>query len=491
MKTKKNDPDMSTPKEVGNVIKASGGHVKAIILNLCRGGVKESAVDFIGGTDYLVGWETDVDDSAAVHFSEEFYASIRDGDELEVAFFHALEILKNIHRWQFDLDPSSKEHRRELKKRRNTQKRTTLKIAGVPVLYKRKGEGGLEKVEELPDVKRKVTLKKQSTYGFQAMILSGLQDLKDGQKEIKQKLDESIDSVITAMFEIAEFDVPRTFVILPYELEESKESTEDDGEGKQESALEVAGGKLEKATGWMSKLTSVMNAVSGGKVTEKVRSAVESKLEDTFADLKSDHLYLYLIDEVTGKPVTGDGYPFQIKIASEEVRKLLPLMTLGLKAISAANVASGLARCFGVPAPDLTLVEETASSFVESMSTNSSVEKYDCLQSVVDEGFARDIEECGGNEMKTKQLRGAALKEFKTFLKDNDPEGMSTGVFCGLSRSRRDGHVVWTRLDERDIVTRPLSSSQVHRVSEIRAMESKTATTVSLFVPKTKPKSES
>ena len=55
MKTTKDDSSMSTPSEIGNVIKVSGATVKAIILNLCRGGENESAVDLIGGTEYLIG----------------------------------------------------------------------------------------------------------------------------------------------------------------------------------------------------------------------------------------------------------------------------------------------------------------------------------------------------------------------------------------------------------------------------------------------------
>lgn len=100
MRTTKDDADMSTPEEVGNVIKASRARVKSIMLNIWQGRKRESVEDFIGGTDYVVGWKTDVADSAAVQFSEQFYGSIEDGDSVEVAYFHAIENMKSIYRWQ-------------------------------------------------------------------------------------------------------------------------------------------------------------------------------------------------------------------------------------------------------------------------------------------------------------------------------------------------------------------------------------------------------
>ena len=100
MKTTKDDADMSTPEEVGKVIRASQAKVRSIVLNICQGGKSESVEDFIGGSDYVVGWKTDVADSAAIQFSEQFYGSIKDGDSVEVAYFHAKKNMKSIYRWQ-------------------------------------------------------------------------------------------------------------------------------------------------------------------------------------------------------------------------------------------------------------------------------------------------------------------------------------------------------------------------------------------------------
>ena len=79
---------------------ASQAEVRSIALNSCQGGKRESVEDFIGGCDYVVGWKTDVADSAAVQFSEQFYGSVKDGDSVEVAYFHTIENMKSIYRWQ-------------------------------------------------------------------------------------------------------------------------------------------------------------------------------------------------------------------------------------------------------------------------------------------------------------------------------------------------------------------------------------------------------
>ena len=63
--------------------------------------------------------------------------------------------------------------------------------------------------------------------------------------------------------------------------------------------------------------------------------------------------WLYLIDEVTGKPVVPKGgkYPIKIKKPGEWVGKLMPFMKAGLKVMTVANGALSVAQCFfpGVP----------------------------------------------------------------------------------------------------------------------------------------------
>ena len=59
---------------------------------------------------------------------------------------------------------------------------------------------------------------------------------------------------------------------------------------------------------------------------------LSSKIYDT-----DKTVYLYLVDELTGAPVLADGdgiYPIAIKSPKETVRKLVPMMSLGIAAMS-------------------------------------------------------------------------------------------------------------------------------------------------------------
>ena len=69
-------------------------------------------------------------------------------------------------------------------------------------------------------------------------------------------------------------------------------------------------------------------------------------------------LYLYLVDEITGMPVVIENdpvYPIIINIAKENatVRKILPLMKIGLQALALANTAVDMVRLFGCPLPSV------------------------------------------------------------------------------------------------------------------------------------------
>ena len=60
-------------------------------------------------------------------------------------------------------------------------------------------------------------------------------------------------------------------------------------------------------------------------------------------------MYFYLVDELTGLPVLGYGYPIVITTPSEIVHKLLPVMQVGMRAMSVYNGVAGIARMFGAP----------------------------------------------------------------------------------------------------------------------------------------------
>ena len=451
MKTSKENDDWRTPEEVGEIINTSQADVESIVLNVCQGA--KSASDFIGGAKYVIGWKTDVDDSAAVQFSEQFYTSIKDGDSVIFAYFHALSNLANIYDWQIDMDPSSVEDKKALRDRQEEKRRANLKIAGTPAIFKKSEGGDLEEIKECPKkVKKKVEEKRRSTYG-KAQIMEKLDNLEktmvNQTEDIKETMiketnkvvaavEKSMDTVMTFMFDLSEFDVPRSFVILPYELKKT-ETQGEEGEAKK-ITLSAASEGIKKADRWMTKLTSVINAVSSD--VAMVHKDAAKKVEEMFAEFKSEKMYLYLVDEVTCNPVVGPDYPIVITAASEKAKKMLPLMTVGLNTLCLANKAAGLARCFGLPAPRLmtTEMQGTAEKFVKSVAEKSSVEGFDVVQSAIDEGFADKLGEAKGGEPEKKKLRGEKLREFKNFLEEHD----ANGSFAGLSREIRDKEVVWT-----------------------------------------------
>jgi len=69
------------------------------------------------------------------------------------------------------------------------------------------------------------------------------------------------------------------------------------------------------------------------------------KIKEVLGELMTkETMYFYLIDELTGLPVRGDGYPIVITTPSEIVHKLLPVMQLGMRAMSVFNGVAGVAR---------------------------------------------------------------------------------------------------------------------------------------------------
>ena len=249
-------------------------------------------------------------------------------------------------------------------------------------------------------------------------------------------VESSVHTIMEAMFELTEFDVPRTFIILPYKLDPDKVQAD----GKKSTLAAASGSSMDKASKWITKLTSVINVVSND--VAKVRKDAASKVEEMFVAFKSEKMYLYLVDEVSWEPVSGPGYPIVIKAASPEAKKMLPLMTLGLKTLCLTNKLAGLARCFGLPVPMAmpSEMQGVADNFVKSIEQKSSAAGFDVVQCAVDEAFADALNEAKGTEPDIKKLRGAKLREFKDFLEKEDP--MRT--FAGLSREIEDGKVLWT-----------------------------------------------
>jgi len=171
----------------------------------------------------------------------------------------------------------------------------------------------------------------------------------------------------------------------------------------------------------------------------KAQDATWGTAKSSFMAQAFDTYYLYLVDEVTGQPVTGPNYPIVIRKTSDRLQQLLPVLKLGLRTIKVANGVAGLAQCFFpgvVPKLPADTMQGLQASF-DKISTNSS--------------------ELLSQEEQT-QLRGASLREFQTLLDEHDPQRS----FCGLSQKvmvEDGGVVLWTRLQSSEAVERALRRS--------------------------------
>ena len=164
----------------------------------------------------------------------------------------------------------------------------------------------------------------------------------------------------------------------------------------------------------------------------------------------------HLLDELTGEPARGDGYPIRITEPAAVVAKLLPAMQAGVRAMAVFNGAAGVARCFGYPAPAVPEAWRAgAQSTVEILKQSSSVEHFGAVHGAVEDG--------GGE----RTFRGAALRDFRRLLVDEDP---SKG-FAGLRRlGDDDGTAVWTALTDQQVAG-ALEKRAAERRAERRRLE--------------------
>ena len=98
---------------------------------------------------------------------------------------------------------------------------------------------------------------------------------------------------------------------------------------------------------WLERLKTF-----GEGVIESNPNKVFGKIKEVLGELMTkETMYFYLIDELTGLPVRGDGYPIVITTPSEIVHKLLPVVQLGMRAMSLFNGVAGVAQMVGYPVP--------------------------------------------------------------------------------------------------------------------------------------------
>ena len=166
--------------------------------------------------------------------------------------------------------------------------------------------------------------------------------------------------LLRGIFEATEVLMPTTFIILDEELPPELSAEEqdqlmqltlkEDGSGIELTGdAKAAKEQFDKAMTWLERLQTF-----GEGVIENNPSKVFGKIKEVLGELMTkETMYLYLVDELTGLPVRGDGYPIVITTPSEIVHKLLPMMQVGMRAMSLYNGVAGVARMFGAPAPSV------------------------------------------------------------------------------------------------------------------------------------------
>jgi len=321
-------------------------------------------------------------------------------------------------------------------------------------------------------------------------IEKGMIELKHLAKETLEQVKRSEEVLRKAVFESTTILTPTCFVILPHKLGNGGDAQETD-EGENALAFQDLLGISHEALSLVEADKDESDAeedeeeglgeeepqeIYSGRLGGKKQTglcAIVAKAQCKTASVKADMkswfsskifekpVYLYLVDEVTGKPVPGDGptYPIRIDSPKDQIRMYAPLMYLSVSAMSLVNNGAGVARMFGIPWPKMP--KDALKKFAKTMSQDNTAEQFDCLQASI--GVAKETSTPRSPDNNT-QMRNETLREFERFLAKHDPENN----FAGLRRVMTDGGaIVWTSETNVD----PISlSTQVERADEEKSV---------------------
>jgi len=190
--------------------------------------------------------------------------------------------------------------------------------------------------------------------------------------------------------------------------------------------------------------------------------------------ITAEKMYLYLIDELTGEPVRGKGYPIVITTPAQVVPKMLPVMQVGMRAMSIYNGTAGIARAFGYPVPKVPKAwRDGARESIELLKQESSVEQFGVVHA--------EVKKAGED---TATVRGKSLRELQDFFAANDP-GLKSGKqgdFAGLRRigDPEEGTALWTTLSDPAQVSAAIEERARERRLEQREQEKTVAAAIQM-----------
>ena len=241
--------------------------------------------------------------------------------------------------------------------------------------------------------------------------------------------------LLRAMFEVADVITPSSFVIVNHKLQPVNLDALTVASLDDTSMTRDASNSLR----FLRKLSALGSAVSKMAALQEGKVALSAAMRDLLTEKK---FYLYLLDEMTMKPVVimGDKYyPIEITTPAVFIPKVLPLMKVGLKAVALLNGASGIARLLGYPLPSVPEeYMEMARKAVGDLSQKSSIAEFDILQDSLDSELHGEGENA---ERMKNSARGAPMREFARFLLEKDPKC----TFSGLRRvATPSGECCWT-----------------------------------------------
>jgi len=350
----------------------------------------------------------------------------------------------------------------------------------------RSNSGGAEILAELNERSKEMNERTKRIEVEQEKQTSMLTTIQELSVENRSELRRTREVLLKGIFEATEVHTPTSFVVLSKKLLDPTEDDKklqlqvaEDGSGVSATAWGVGisvsdegitvnsevfdeyKGRFDEAMEWADCLKGIGSKFAEGGVGDAFET-----IKDGLGDLVTgERKYLYLVDDLTGEPVRGEGYPLTITKPSELVPKLLPLMQVGLRGMAIYNGAAGVARMFGFPAPKVPEDWRNGThESVEVLKQESSVEQFGAVHHEV----------MGGGE-ESKSVRGKSLREFVDFLSEYDPglKAKKQGAFAGLRRlgDPEDGTAVWTTLTDPAKVKAAIEARAKERRSEVRSQE--------------------